>query len=210
MPLPESGDHWEGKQTGGLRDRVRNRGAPWGRLQRDRPPAEAVTQVPPPTAQGASVLRPARQVPLDLPTCFPSPSYAPLFLHPFPLVVMVLTQSTLANTQPESCGKSGALGSVALATTGTGPHEAAASPDRLHNSRFNVVESLRRPREINLSTVCQMPFSKRQSSVSIKGFSETIKCFSICYTVMEVMGKTKPGLSGAGSQAGTQDVCRAT
>lgn len=89
-PLPESGDHWEGKQTGGLGDRVGNRGAPWGKLQRDRPPAEGVTLVTPPTAQGASVLRPARQVPLDLPMCFPSPSYAPLFLHPFSLVVTVL------------------------------------------------------------------------------------------------------------------------
>lgn len=99
---------------------------------------------------------------------------------------------------------------VALATTGMGPREAAARLDRLHNSGFNVVESVRRPREMNSGIVCQMPFSKRQSSVSIKGFSETIKCFSICYTAMQVMGKTKPGLSGAGSQAGTQDVCRAT
>lgn len=93
---------------------------------------------------------------------------------------------------------------------GMGPREAAAGPDRLHNSGFNVVESLRRPREAKSTIVCQMPFSKRQSSVSIKGFSEKIKCFSICCTAVEVMGKTKPGLSGAGSQAGTQDMCKAT
>ena len=93
---------------------------------------------------------------------------------------------------------------------GMGPHEAAAGPDRLHNSGFNVAESLRRLRETKSGIVCQIPFSKRQSSVSIKGFSEKIKCFSICYTAMEVMGKTKPGLSGAGSQAGTQDMCKAT